>query len=137
MKAFLDSCFLIYLNSMTDEGRGPLEELFRKMLAEQLFINMLVVDEVLYISRRYGVPYDITLGFLRGIVLPFSEIVPIGEEDLIPAEKYLVNYDLKPSDAIHLATMEKVGANAIVTEDEDFDRVKEVRRIWLDTMPIS
>lgn len=70
-------------------------------------------------------------------MLPFSEIVPIGEEDLIPAEKYLMNYDLKPSDAIHLATMGKVGANAIVTEDEGFDRVKEVRRIWLDRMPIS
>jgi predicted nucleic acid-binding protein len=29
--------------------------------------------------------------------------------------------------------MEKVGASHIVTEDEDFDKVKEVKRIWLNT----
>ncbi|MEM1569767.1 MAG: type II toxin-antitoxin system VapC family toxin [Thermoproteota archaeon] len=133
MKIFLDSCFLIYLNVMTDEARRPLEELFKKLLGEELFINMLVVDEVLYISKKYGVPYDVTFNFLRDIILPCTEVIPIEEEDLKPTEKYLIKYNLKPSDAVHLATMEKTGISNIVTEDEDFDRVKEVKRIWLNT----
>jgi len=116
---------------MTNDKRRRIEELFKKLLEEPLFINMLVVDEVLYVSRKYGLQYDVTLNFLRSIVLPYTEIIPIEEEDVKPVEKYLLKYDLKPSDAIHLATMEKVGANHIVTEDEDFDRVKEVKRIWL------
>lgn len=131
MKTFLDSSFLIYMNTMTNDKRRRIEELFKKLLEEPLFINMLVVDEVLYVSRKYGLQYDVTLNFLRSIVLPYTEIIPIEEEDVKPVEKYLLKYDLKPSDAIHLATMEKVGANHIVTEDEDFDRVKEVKRIWL------
>ncbi|MEM2935903.1 MAG: type II toxin-antitoxin system VapC family toxin [Candidatus Bathyarchaeia archaeon] len=53
--------------------------------------------------------------------------IPIEEEDIKPFEKYLLKYDLKPSDTIHLATMEKAGVNHIVTEDEDFDRVGEAR----------
>jgi predicted nucleic acid-binding protein len=133
LKAFLDSSFLVYLNTMTSDGRKSLDELFRNLLQEQLYINMLIVDEVLYVSGKQGLPYSVTLNFLRAIILPYAEIAPIEEEDLKPAEKYLLNYSLKPSDAIHLATMEKVGASHIVTEDEDFDKVKEVKRIWLNT----
>jgi len=132
LKVFLDSNFLVYMNAMTEDHREGVDRLFRKLLGESLFTNMLVIDESLYVSKRYGVPYNVTLDFLREIVLPYVEVIPIGEQDMKPLEKYLLKYDLKPSDAIHLATMEKTGANYIVTEDEDFDRVKEVRRIWLE-----
>lgn len=135
MKVFLDSSFLIYMNTMTTDERRGLDELFGRLLEETLFTDMLVVDEVLYVCRRkYELPYGVTLGFLREIVLPYTEIIPIGEEDARPFEKYLLKYDLRPSDTIHLAVMEKAGANQIVTEDEDFDRVEEVKRVWLDTL---
>jgi len=132
LKIFLDSNFLIYVNAMTDDKREGVDKLFRRLLEESLFINMLVIDETLYTSKRYQVPYNITLNFLREIVLPYVEIIPIEEEDLKPTEKYLLKYGLKPSDAIHLATMEKAGVNHIVTEDEEFNRVEEVKRIWLE-----
>lgn len=133
MKIFLDSNFLIYMNTMTNEERESLDELFRKLLEESLFTNMLVVDETLYVSKRFGLPYDVTFDFLRGIVLPHIQIIPIDEEDIILTEKYLLKYGMKPSDAIHLSTMEKSGINRIVTEDEDFDRVEGVKRVWLNT----
>ena len=131
MKAFLDSCFLIYLNAMVDDERRLVEELFRRLLEEQLFTNMLVVDEVLYISRKYGVSYETTLDFLKNTVLPYAEVLPVEEEDFKPVEKYLLKYGLKPSDAIHLATMEKAGISNIVSEDREFDRVKGIKRIWV------
>jgi predicted nucleic acid-binding protein len=131
LKAFLDSCFLIYLNAMVDDERRLIEELFRRLLEEQLFTNMLVVDEVLYISRKYGVSYETTLDFLKNTVLPYAEVLPVEEEDFKPVEKYLLKYGLKPSDAIHLATMEKAGISNIVSEDREFDRVKGIKRIWV------
>jgi len=131
LKAFLDSCFLIYLNAMVDDERRLIEELFRRLLEEQLFTNMLVVDEVLYISRKYGVSYETTLDFLKNTVLPYAEVLPVEEEDFKPVEKYLLKYCLKPSDAIHLATMEKAGISNIVSEDREFDRVKGIKRIWV------
>jgi len=131
LKAFLDSCFLIYLNAMVDDERRLVEELFRRLLEEQLFTNMLVVDEVLYISRKYGVSYETTLDFLKNTVLPYAEVLPVEEEDFKPVEKYLLKYGLKPSDAIHLATMEKAGISNIVSEDREFDRVKGIKRIWV------
>jgi predicted nucleic acid-binding protein len=57
--------------------------------------------------------------------------LPVEEEDFKPVEKYLLKYGLKPSDAIHLATMEKAGISNIVSEDREFDRVKGIKRIWV------
>lgn len=132
MKTFLDSSFLIYLNTMAGEDRKPLEGLFRRLLKEDLFTNALVIDEVLFISRRrYMVPYELTMDFIRTILLPYAEIIPIDEADLKPMEEYLLRYDLKPSDAIHLATMGKAGVNHIVSEDEEFDKVHGIERIWI------
>jgi predicted nucleic acid-binding protein len=54
---------------MVDDERRLIEELFRRLLEEQLFTNMLVIDEVLYISRKYGVSYETTLDFLKNTVL--------------------------------------------------------------------
>lgn len=119
------------MNTMTNDNMGKIKGLFRKLLEEDLFTNMLVIDEVLYISRKYGLPYDVTIDFFRRIVVPYTEIIPIGEGEMKPLEKCLLKYNLKPSDAIHLATMETAGVNHIVSEDEDFDRVKEIKRIWL------
>ena len=35
---------------------------------------------------------------------------------------------LKPRDAIHLATALKAGASTIVSDDADFDNIKEIKR---------
>jgi len=132
LRAFLDSSFLIYLNTLPAEERGEIDRLFASLLKEELFTNLLVLDELLYVSRqRYNFPYEVTLDFFRKVVLPCTEILPIEGKDMRVMEKYLTKYNLKPSDAIHLATMEKAGVTNIVTEDQEFDRIPGIKRIWI------
>ncbi|MGQ9469710.1 MAG: type II toxin-antitoxin system VapC family toxin [Nitrososphaerales archaeon] len=134
MKVFLDASFLIYLNSSTHDDRIALDSLFRELLSKDLYTNLLVIDETLYISKvKYNVPYDATLNFFKSIVLPYVELIPIDESDLDAIERYLLKYGIKPSDAIHLATMEKRGIVHIVSEDEEFDRIKEISRVWISS----
>jgi predicted nucleic acid-binding protein len=133
-KLFLDANLVIYLNTVTGEQRPMIDGFFKGLLRERLFTNMLVLDETLYVSRRrYAVPYTMTMDFLRRAFLPYTEIIPIAEEDLQATERYLTEYGVKPSDAIHLATMNKRGITSIVSEDEELDAVKGIRRVWLDT----
>ena len=133
-KLFLDANLAIYLNTLTGEERPTLDRFFKSLLKEPLFTNMLVLDETLHVSRRrYAVPYSMTMRFLIRALLPYTEIIPIAEEDLQATEMYLTKYDVKPSDAIYLATMDKVGITSIVSEDEELDAVKGIRRVWLDT----
>ena len=65
--------------------------------------------------------------------LKTKEVILLAEEDLQATERYLADYDVKPSDAIHLATMDKLGITSIVSEDEELDAVKGIKRVWLDT----
>ena len=43
---------------------------------------------------------------------------------------YVANFGLKPSDALHAATIKRYRLDAIASEDRDFDRTG-IKRIWL------
>jgi len=133
MKIFIDSNLLVYLNVPMPEEQARLVEAFWRDLLEkhELYTNFLVLDEVVYISRRkYSVRLEDTLEFLDRAVLPFVEVLPLGP-DLYPFFKlYAVSFGLKPSDAIHAATVRRYGLDAIASEDSDFDRTG-IRRLWL------
>ena len=136
MKAFIDSPLLIYLNTVSNPGsRIPYENLYIRVLTEyKPYTDVLVLDEVLYISRRkYGIPYDVTVEFIESIVLPYVSIVSLGEDEYKLAAKILVEYSLKPSDSLHLGAMLSNGINLIISEDKEFDKVKTVKRLWIQS----
>jgi predicted nucleic acid-binding protein len=91
---------------MRAEERGEIDRLSRACSRRSSSRTFSFWTELLYISRhRYGLPYEVTLDFFRKVVLPCTEILPIEGEDVRVVKKCLTK--LKPSDAIHLATMEK------------------------------
>ena len=107
---------------------------YTRLLENDLSTDLLVVDETLYISRsKFRVPFDLTFKFLRTNILPYTDVISIEGSDIDHFESYLSRYHVSPSDAVHLAVMEKEGATRIASEDEEFDKVKEVKRIWLET----
>jgi len=124
MKIFLDASFLVYLNIDVAEAE-KIDELFKSLLKEDLYTDVLVLDEVIYISKRkYGVPYDETIKLLDDVILP------IRIDEYLKARENILKYNLKPSDTIHLAVIENNGIQAIVTEDKDFQRVP-IKVIWV------
>lgn len=48
------------------------------------------------------------------------------------AQKLLEKYNLKPRDSIHAACAIKNNIGEIITDDSDFDKVKELKRISLE-----
>ena len=134
MKAFIDAPLLVYLNTMSDpRARKFYEDFYIRTLTDyKLYTDVLVLDEVIYISRRkYGIPYYVSLKFIESIVLPYVSIINLGEDEYKLAARILVEYSLKPSDSIHLGAMLSNGINLIISEDKEFDRVKEVKRLWI------
>ena len=75
------------------------EEFFYRLVTEEsLALDPLVIDEVLYVSKRkYGVKYEDTIDFLDRVVLPASVVLPITREDYERAKEIIVGNDLKPS----------------------------------------
>ncbi len=114
-------------------ARIPYENLYIRALTKyKPYTDVLVLDEVIYISRKkYGIPYDVSLEFIESIVLPYVSIINLGEDEYKLAAKILVEYNLKPSDSLHLGAMLSNGINLIISEDKEFDRVKAVKRLWI------
>ncbi|PVU77010.1 PIN domain nuclease [Acidianus hospitalis] len=127
---FLDANFIIYLNL----GVKEVVNFYIKVLQEdRLALDPLVIDEVIYVSKKkYNVNFNDTISFLDKVVLPNSLILPIRKEDYDKAKELMLQYNLKPSDAFHVAIMLNNSISKIISEDKDFDRIKEIERLWLN-----
>ena len=117
---------------MPEEEARLIEEFWLNLIENHiLYTNILVLDEVVYVSRKkYNVEYTETIEFIDKAVLPYVEVLPIGLNEYLKAKELMAKYGFKPSDSIHIATIENYGLQAIVTEDKDFDKI-EIKRIWL------
>ena len=126
---FLDANFLIYLNS----GVSEVKEYYIKLLTyESLFSDPLVIDEVIYVSKKkYGVKYCDTIEFLDEIVLKYLTVLPITIKEYEKAKEIMRKYLVKPSDAFHIAVMLNNSINVILSEDKELDKVAEIKRIWI------
>lgn len=134
MRVFIDANLLIYLNTLKNTSlRVVYEDFYITLLREhRVYTDILVLDEVLYVSKKkYKVPYEITLEFINSVVLPYTTILTLGEEEYIKASEILRKYKLKPSDSIHIAVMLNNDIKLIVTEDKEYDGIEGINRLWL------
>ena len=134
MKVFIDANLLVYLNTLTtEEIRRPYESFYLNLAVEhRMYTDALVLDEVIYISKkRYLVPYVTTLSFIESIVLPYITVLPLSEAEYNEAAKIIEKYNVKPSDALHIGAMRTNDINVAASEDEELDRIEEIKRIWI------
>ena len=134
MKVFVDTCLLIYLNALADvHARSAYENFYLDLVSRyKVFVDVLVLDELIYISeKKYGVPSSVTLNFIDSVVLPYADILSLGEEEFKQACHFIKKYGLRPSDALHSGAMKTSGIEIVASENSDFDKVEEVKRIWL------
>ena len=64
-------------------------------------------------------------------MLPNSVVLPLTINEYRRAREVMLKYSLNPSDALHVAVMLNNSIRRILSEDMDFDRVKEMERVWL------
>lgn len=94
------------------------------------YTDVLVLDELIYISKKkYGVPYDVSIEFIESSILPYVTVVSLGEEEYRQAIKFLLEYNLEPSDTLHLEVMASNNITLIITEDSEFDAVHQIKRL--------
>jgi len=134
LKIFLDSSYLIYLGySMSDEIFNYVTNFLRESVerGDRLFVNMIVVDEVLWIlTKKYKVPLSEAFELMDRL-MPLIEVIPLDYMDYDDMRRIMMNYGLKPSDALHVASMRKAGIKHIVSEDKEFDKIPWIKRTWL------
>ncbi|WP_048148831.1 type II toxin-antitoxin system VapC family toxin [Palaeococcus ferrophilus] len=133
MKLFIDANLLVYLLTKTPDEAKRLVEFYADLVEKHaLYTNPLVLDETIHVSKKkYKVPYDTSIQFIDEKVLPYVNVLPLTVLDYLTAKELILKYSLRPSDALHAATIQNNGLQAIVSEDEDFDKLP-IKRLWLE-----
>jgi predicted nucleic acid-binding protein len=96
--------------------------------------SVLTWDELVWATRKFsGLENAIKEGkfFLE---FPNLKILKVDSEVIKEAQKLVETYKLKPRDAIHAACAIKNNIKEIISDYPDFDKVKEIKRIKLESV---
>lgn len=55
-------------------------------------------------------------------------LLNVTAEDVTQMHEYILQHQLRPRDALHLAAMQKCGCFSLVSNDSDFDRIATITR---------
>jgi len=122
----------VFLSAALDPGRSG--SLARELLARvqhgesQAATSALTYDEIFWVVKKYR-GFDAALRASKTLLdFPNLEIFPVDVEVLEKAHALAAKYKLNPRDAIHAASAVVNGIQVLISEDRDFDKVKEIRR---------
>ncbi|MFP4052099.1 MAG: type II toxin-antitoxin system VapC family toxin [Thermoplasmata archaeon] len=107
----------------------------KKMVEGEIEVctSALTLDEVTWILSREASREEALKEGERILEFPHLKILDVKSEDTVRMINYLRKYDeLNPRDAIHLSVAVRNGIYTIVSDDDDFDGLKEIERIDLE-----
>lgn len=95
----------------------------------EAFTSPLAWDEFVWITRKIlGVELSASQG-RRFLSFPNLKILPVRGSTVLKAQELVEEYGLKPRDALHAAVALENRITTIVSYDEDFDKVKVIKRV--------
>jgi predicted nucleic acid-binding protein len=95
------------------------------------FTSTLTWDEVAWVvSKTMGRSEGIAQG-QKLLGFPNLEFINVDDRVLTQAQAFMDEYDLSPRDSIHAASAFQKRGKTILSDDEDFDQVKELKRLPL------
>jgi hypothetical protein len=131
--AYIDSNIFVYpvlYSPETDLRVKKAEDILRDIENGELlaFTSTLTWDEVTWTIRKFlGKSESINQGqkLLNFVNLQF---INVDETILTQAQMLMCNYSLKPRDSIHVASAIDRKLKTFISDDQDFDVVKEIKR---------
>jgi uncharacterized protein len=91
--------------------------------------SLLTWDEIVYVLIKLrGKDFAVKEG-KKFLEMPNLEFIRSDENIIIKAQELVEIYEINPRDAIHAASALLSGTNEVISDDEDFDKIKEIKRI--------
>ena len=128
---YLDSNVFVYAVINNGEMGEKSRILLRKVISREIDAgtSALTWDEIVYaIRKKAGALISVVEGEK---LLAFANLnwMKADREVIFLSQKLMSKYNLKPRDAIHAATAILNKCESIITDDSDFDKIKELKRV--------
>ncbi|MEM3550579.1 MAG: type II toxin-antitoxin system VapC family toxin [Candidatus Bathyarchaeia archaeon] len=138
--SYLDSNVFIYpviYQIETQQKAKKAKDLLLKIESGELsaYTSTLTWDEVVWVvSKVLGRDDGINQG-RKLLGFPNLKFITVDESILTQAQALIDKYKLSPRDSIHIASALERKIKTIISDDEDFDQVKEMKRTPLASHP--
>ena len=123
----------IFLNALLydDKRAKKCKELLKEIGKKEKngVTAILTWDEVVYVTKKF---LGVEIGNSEGkkfLGLPNISLKKVDKEIIEKAQKIIETYNVGPRDAIHAATALVNNIKEIASDDSDFDKIKELKRI--------
>lgn len=126
---YLDSNVFIYATINTKELGEKARSLLQRIQQgeEKAETSALTFDEVFWAIKKHN--FEAALEACQALLnFPNLEIISANRELILSALQIIKEYHLAPRDAIHAATAIAEKADAVVSTDTHFDKIKELKR---------
>ena len=95
----------------------------------EAYTSSLTWDEVVWVVRKlFGIENSINEG-KKFLSFPNLRVLGVRRSTVFRAQELVERYRVKPRDAVHAAVALENKIKTIVSYDEDFDSINEIRRI--------
>ena len=86
-------------------------------------------DELVWVTRKVLGERDAIEQGRKFLAFPNLKLVAVDSTIIMGAQKIIENFGLKPRDALHASAALESGQSVIMSDDDDFDAVKGLKRV--------
>lgn len=121
------------VNPKTDEQTIICTKILDKVISKDILAatSLLTWDEVVFIIKKTLGNELARIEGKKFLDFPNLTFLKVDEKVISLAQDLLTRYKLNPRDAIHAASALANNISEIISDDSDFDQIKEIKRIKL------
>jgi predicted nucleic acid-binding protein len=95
----------------------------------EAYTSSITWDEVTWVVRKIlGLNLSLDQG-RKFLSFPNLKLIAIRRTTILKAQEIMEKYKIKPRDSIHVAAALENNIKTLVSYDEDFDQVREIKRV--------
>lgn len=96
------------------------------------FTSVLTWDEIVWVIKKEMGKEDAVNEGKKFIEFPYLKLLEVNQSTIAKAQELMEKYNLNPRDSIHAASALLARINQVISDDSDFDKIKELKRIQIN-----
>ena len=131
---YVDSNIFVYALGNTDKKTKKCIHILEKITKKEIesSTSLLTWDEFYYTIKKQMSKEEAVEESKKFLNFPNLIFLEVTKEIISKAQELISEYNLKPRDAIHAASAIKNNIKEIISDDPDFDKIKEIERIKVE-----